>query len=165
MRSLSQQFSDKIHKQFDAFRIAGAKTIAQGIVTQMEQNVDRGVGFDSGIDKYQRKYEKRTIRERKKGGYQTAFADLQRADKRVKSAFVDTDALRATIRFARGGKILLYHQWGLDFNPRRQLFPDIMGGGRNAKGSGRLAQAGSMPQRIIKQAHVMGAKLMNRPVP
>ena len=168
MKSLSRQFSDKINKQFSAFQVEGAKTIAEGIITQMEQNVDRGVGFDSNSSKYERNYADRTIKERKKGGFQTKFADLQRDAKRVKTAFVRTDANMATIRFAQqfegGHSILLLHQWGLGHLPRRQLFPDIIGGGQNSKGSGKLEEPNSIPRRVIKETHKLGTKLMNKPV-
>ena len=168
MKSLSQQFSEKIHKQFSAFEVKGAKTIAKGIISQMEKNVDRGVGFDSNSSKYERKYAERTVNERKKGGFQTSFADLQRNNKRVKSAFVKEDANRATIGFAQqfegGHSILLLHQWGLAHLPRRQLFPDIIGGGQNSKGSGKLEEPNSIPKRVIEETHKLGTKLMNKPV-
>lgn len=162
--TLGSQFADKIAKQFAPMQRRGAGVLAKGIIDQMEQNVDRGVGFDPDQTIYKRSYAKRTIRERKRLGFQTQFADLQRSDKRVKSAFVSTTAVRSTIRFARGGSILFYHQWGVNNNPRRQLFPDIMGGGQNSKGTGELRYANSMPMQIVRDVHRIGAKLMNRPV-
>lgn len=160
---LGAQFADKIKKQMIPMRKEGAKAIAEGIIAQMEENVDRGVGFDSGQDKYQRSYAPRTIRDRKKGGFQVSFADLQRANRRVKSSFVESQDDRATIRFRSGGNLMFYHQWGMGNNPRRQLFPDVQGGGQNAKGNGELVQPNSMT-RITRSTHALGAKLMNRPV-
>lgn len=159
--NLGAQFAEKIKKQMIPMRKEGAKVIAEGIIEQMEENVDRGVGFDSG--QYEREYAPRTIRDRK-GKYQIEHADLQRSQKRVKTAFVSTDAVRSTISFARGGSMLFFHQWGMGNNPRRQLFPDVRGGGQNSKGNGKLSQPASMPQQIVKQAHKLGTKLMNRPV-
>lgn len=162
--TLGSQFVEKINKQFVAMQKFGTGVLAQGIIDQMEQNVDRGVGFDPDQSVYKRSYEKRTIRERKRLGFQTQFADLQRSDKRVKSAYFSTDAVQSTIRFKRGGSILFYHQWGVGHNPRRQLFPDVIGGGQNQPGNGQLRYANSMPIQIVKNVHRIGAKLMNRPV-
>ena len=162
--TLGSQFVDKIKKQMIPMRKEGAKVIAEGIIDQMEQNVDRGVGFDPDQTIYKRSYAKRTIRDRKRLGFQTQFADLQRSEKRAKTASVSSTYVRSTISFARGGSILFYHQWGIGHNPRRQLFPDIMGGGQNSLGTGQLRYANSMPTQVIKKAHILGTKLMNRPV-
>lgn len=161
---LGSQFVEKINKQKLPFYKNGAKVIAEGIVEQMKQNVDRGVGFDPDQAKYKRSYAKRTVRDRKRLGYQTQYADLQRREKRVKSAKVFSNSTRSTISFARGGSIMFYHQWGMNHNPRRQLFPDIVGGGQNSKGTGKMQYGNSMPVQIVKKAHVLGTKLMNQTV-
>lgn len=162
--TLGSQFVQKINKQFIPMRKQGAEEIAKGIVEQMKQNVDRGVGFDPDQSKYKQSYAQETIRKRRKGNYQVEFADLQRRQKRVKSAKVFSNSIRSTISFARGGSIMFYHQWGLGNNPRRQLFPDVVGGGQNQPGNGELQYTNSMPVQIVRSAHRLGAKLMNRPV-
>lgn len=160
---LGAQFTEKIKKQMIPMRKEGAKHIAEGIIDQMKQNVDQGVGFDSGASYYKREYSERAIRERTKGGFQVRFTDLQRANRRVKSVYAESQDDRATIRFRSGGNLMFYHQWGIGNNPRRQLFPDVQGGGQDSPGNGDLVQPESMT-RITRSTLALGAKLMNKPV-
>jgi len=157
----SKQFDDVLKKQVKAMRRKGSAFMAERIVDQMERNVDRGIGFDEG--KFEREYAQRTIRDRKRGGYQVSFADLQRGKRRVKTAFVDSSLPdRSVIRFMSGGAIMNEHNWGLNKLPRRQLFPDIQGGGQNSAGNGQLQQPNSIPRKIVKDTKTYVAQVMNK---
>jgi len=166
MKSLSEQFKSKINKQLAIVSDKGAKFMAGAIIEKMKENVDRGVAFDRGEDKYKRKYAARTVKERKQEGYRYDYADLQRGNKRVKTAYVDESVKDGgRIRFAQGGDLMMLHNWGIDKRlPRRQLFPDIEGGGKNSPGTGELQQADSIPKKIVKDTEIFGAKLMNKPL-
>lgn len=159
----SKHFDKVVKSQLDNMKLKGAKFMAERIIEKMEQNVDQGVGFEPG--KYQRAYAPRTIKDRKKLGYQTAYADLQRSEKRVKTAYVETNKDFVQIKFAKslnskGRDIMFFHHWGKGNNPRRQLFPDIQGGGENSKGTGALENPEVM-RDIARKTEEYGAKIMS----
>lgn len=155
----TKHFNSVVEKQLRKLKLRGAKYMAEQIIEQMEQNVDAGVGFESG--KYDPIYAQRTRRDRKREGYQTGFVDLQRGEKRVKTAYVNATKEPVEIKFGRGGHIMLQHNFGVgDWLPRRQLFPDIQGGGKNSKGNGQLENP-SVMRDIADKTEKFGAKLMN----
>lgn len=153
------KFKQVVDKQLSAMKSDGAGFMAEAIVNQMKQNVDVGRAFEQ--EKYKVPYAERTVRERKAKGYQVDYADLQRGRKRVKTAFVEKAPEKAKIKFASGGALMLQHNFGLGHLPRRQLFPDIEGGGVNSAGNGKLENPSAMPKKIVNDTHKFGAKLMN----
>jgi hypothetical protein len=146
-------------KQTRAVKRRMSQFMAEAIVDQMKQNVDNAEAFDQ--KKYKVSYAERTVNERKAQGYQVDKADLQRGRKRVKTAFVRSFDDVAKIKFASGGELMLIHNFGLGHMPRRQLFPDIQGGGVNSPGNGKLRKQSSMPKKIVNDTHKFGARLMN----
>jgi len=153
------KFKQVVDKQLSAMKSDGAGFMAEAIVNQMKQNVDTGRAFEQ--EKYKVPYAQRTVNERKAKGYQVDFADLQRGRKRVKTALVEKTPEKAKIKFASGGALMLQHNFGLGHLPRRQLFPDIHGGGVNSPGNGKLENPSAMPKKIVDDTHKFGARLMN----
>jgi len=152
-------FSKVTAKQVRAVKKRMSQFMAEAIVDQMKQNVDVGRAFEQ--EKYKVPYAQRTVNERKAKGYQVDYADLQRGRKRVKTAFVRSLDDVAKIKFASGGALMLQHNFGLGHLPRRQLFPDIQGGGVNSAGNGKLENQSAMPKKIVDDTHKFGARLMN----
>jgi hypothetical protein len=155
-----RRFNQVVDKQLKAMKRDGAGFMAEAISDQMKDNVDNGRAFEQ--EKYQVPYAERTVKERKAKGYQTSYADLQRGRKRVKTAFVEKTPEKARIKFSSGGALMLDHNFGVSKHlPRRQLFPDIQGGGVNSPGNGKLENPSAMPKKIVDDTHKFGARLMN----
>lgn len=148
-------FNSLIDKQVGKARHLGSLYMAGRLIDAMEENVDKGVGFNEA--KYDPVYSKRAEKERKKLGYRTDRVNLQRGSQRVKTAVATTVGKQfARIKFDSGGDIMHEHNFGnSDKNlPRRQLLPDAV--------NGVLQNKQEMPQSIVDDTEKYVKEIMEQ---
>lgn len=135
MKPLGDQFMDitipRIVKAVDK----GVESATHEINTQVDKIVGGGVKYND--KKYIDKYSASHKRARRKGKFQTDYVDLQMARQTVKQRNVTKESvgvrkIQFTPQEIRDGlmsdQLFYFHHWGEGHNPRRQLFPDTVGG-------------------------------------
>ena len=135
IKPLGDQFMDitipRIVKAVDV----GVESTTKEVNAQVDTIVGNGPKYNDG--KYTNKYSPRHGKRRKDGGYQTGFVDLQMARQTIKQRSVTKESVGVRkIQFIpqeiREGlmsdQLFYFHNWGEGNNPRRQIFPDTVGG-------------------------------------
>ena len=135
IKPLGDQFMDitipRIVKAVDV----GVESTTKEINAQVDANVGNGAKYNDG--KYTNKYSPRHGKRRKDRGYQTGFVDLQMARQTIKQRSVTKESVGVRkIQFipqeiregVMSDQLFYFHNWGEGNNPRRQIFPDTVGG-------------------------------------
>lgn len=125
MRSLADQFLDKIKPRLDQNTLAGkvAQPMAERVAQRMKQNSMAGTTFPN--QSYKPNYSSRRRKERKALGLQVSRVDLRAKKKRIENTQVNTVGNAAKVTFADTGFASVFrdHHEGRNKLPVRSLFP------------------------------------------
>jgi len=130
-----------------------AVELNEEVVRQMNENVDRGESFPG--EAFDSQYAERTIRDRKRMGFQTNRVDLQRRRKRIKHTHtfeqgvgVARTKFRAQTdrRGQNAGVIMQAHHSGEGRLPVRRIFP---------------TKKSTVPKEALEKAAAKGLEVFN----
>lgn len=146
---LGEQFNKIISQRIKQAKIDISKSVCNDIMGKTVENVNKGVAF--GSDRYDRKYQPRSIKDRTSQGFQVSYVDLQRSNKRFQTISVkQNDSESHTIFFQQGGNLFYNHHIGIDYksgkNYMRSIFP-------------KTEQ--SIPNSVHKKAELVGSGVLN----
>ena len=135
IKPLGDQFMDitipRIVKAVDV----GVESTTKEINAQVDAIVSDGGKYNE--QKYKKDYSERHKKRRKDLKYQTGFVDLQMARQTIKQRSITKESVGVRkIQFipqeiregVMSDQLFYFHNWGEGNNPRRQIFPDTVGG-------------------------------------
>lgn len=135
IKPLGDQFMDitipRIVKAVDV----GVESTTKEINAQVDKIVSDGSKYNE--QKYKKDYSERHKKRRKDLKYQTGYVDLQMARKTIKQRSITKESVGVRkIQFipqeiregVMSDQLFYFHNWGEGNNPRRQIFPDTVGG-------------------------------------
>ena len=125
--NLSKQLLDSLKPRLAKMNTDVAPVVAEDIRTRALENTNNGRAF--GNDPYKKTYAPQTVKERKRGGYQTSHVDFRRKEKRIERMRVKkpiNDHTGAEIGWndASNGKLFNLHHKGEGKQPIRRIFPE-----------------------------------------